>query len=174
MVMFKMACFLNWIFFNLGETIPEPKSMLEATAEANNLAAYATAKTFYMQSMEDLCGGNKPYLNPDVLVKKHEKTLQAALDQFVATRKLGGEEFSEPHLKRLNDEIRDAFDHFSNQNKSKNMFNVLGSAFLLLMWAIFCYIVSSILEFIYLPMSNLFFIFATFSFAVEIAYMGSK
>lgn len=157
-----------------GETGPEAKTLLEANAEASNLAAYQIAKSSYMKSMEDICGGNKPYLSPDNLVKSHEKNLQAALDQFWSTRKIGGDKFSEPYFKRLTDEIKEAFEHFNSQNLSKNVFNILGSAFLLLIWAIFCYIVSSILEFIYLPVSNLFFMFATFTFAVEIAYMGSK
>lgn len=35
-----------------GNELPEPKSMLEATAEANNLSAVASAKEMYSSSME--------------------------------------------------------------------------------------------------------------------------
>jgi hypothetical protein len=37
-----------------GEELPEPKTMLHATAEANNLAAVAQAKNLYTHDMEDV------------------------------------------------------------------------------------------------------------------------
>ena len=42
-----------------GNTMPEPKSMLEVTIEANNLVSLASAKELYNASMENLCGGEK-------------------------------------------------------------------------------------------------------------------
>ena len=39
--------------------MPEPKSMLEVTIEANNLVSLASAKELYLASMESLCGGEK-------------------------------------------------------------------------------------------------------------------
>ena len=38
-----------------GQDLPEPKSMLLATAEANNLAAVASAKVVYQRKMEQVC-----------------------------------------------------------------------------------------------------------------------
>ena len=35
-----------------GDELPEPKTMLQATAEANNLAAVASAKDMYTKDME--------------------------------------------------------------------------------------------------------------------------
>jgi len=37
-----------------GDDLPEPKSMLQATAEANNLAAVAIAKDNYTKEMEQV------------------------------------------------------------------------------------------------------------------------
>ena len=37
-----------------GQELPEPKSMLLATAEANNLAAVASAKVLYQRKMEEV------------------------------------------------------------------------------------------------------------------------
>ena len=42
-----------------GNTMPEPKSMLEVTIEANNLVSLASAKELYLASMESVCGGDK-------------------------------------------------------------------------------------------------------------------
>ena len=39
--------------------MPEPKSMLEVTIEANNLVSLASAKELYLGCMESLCGGDK-------------------------------------------------------------------------------------------------------------------
>merc|ERR1719516_863882 len=50
-----------------GSTMPEPKSMLEVTIEANNLVSLASAKELYLGCMESLCGGDKPYINDQVL-----------------------------------------------------------------------------------------------------------
>ncbi|KAL1430802.1 hypothetical protein MTO96_014667 [Rhipicephalus appendiculatus] len=59
-----MSYFKVYVNIFKGDELPEPKSMLEATAEANNLAAVATAKDKYTSGMEQLCGGDQPYLSP--------------------------------------------------------------------------------------------------------------
>uniref|UniRef100_A0A665WLG4 Atlastin GTPase 2 n=1 Tax=Echeneis naucrates TaxID=173247 RepID=A0A665WLG4_ECHNA len=74
--------FKAYIKIYQGEELPHPKSMLQATAEANNLTAVAGAKDMYSKSMEMICGGDKPYIAP--------------ADWSVVTRKMGGEEFCQP------------------------------------------------------------------------------
>lgn len=54
-----------------GDEMPEPKSMLKATSEANNLASLSESKDLYMNLMESVCGGEKPYLNEHVLDVEH-------------------------------------------------------------------------------------------------------
>ena len=39
--------------------MPEAKSMLEVTIEANNLVSLASAKEVYLSEMEACCGGDK-------------------------------------------------------------------------------------------------------------------
>ncbi|VBB26595.1 unnamed protein product [Acanthocheilonema viteae] len=78
-----------------GEDLPEPKSMLMATAEANNLAAVSTSKAHYVRRMEDVCGGDAPYMNSADLAAEHERCYKETINLFKATRKMGGEEFSE-------------------------------------------------------------------------------
>ncbi|XP_015786522.1 atlastin-3 [Tetranychus urticae] len=157
-----------------GDTIPGPKSMLEATAEANNLAAIASARDLYMSSMEEMCGGNKPYLNESLLQRKHEQYRSEALDCFLKFRKMGGKEIEEMYMKQLEESISTAFTHFCAQNKSKNMLNLFGSSFILLVWSFILYFCSKIFESIALPLSNLFFLCATCSFALLLTYTSSK
>ena len=102
--------------------MPEPKSMLEATAEANNLTAVASVKDSYVLAMEGICGGEKPFLNPKTLEVKHSDLRKEAIDCFDKIPKMGGKEFSESYREQLMMELDQAFEHFEAQNKSKNMF----------------------------------------------------
>ena len=54
-----------------GDEMPEPKSMLNATSEANNLASLSESKDAYIGLMESVCGGEKPYINEHVLDIEH-------------------------------------------------------------------------------------------------------
>ncbi|XP_072016798.1 atlastin-1-like [Amphiura filiformis] len=92
-----------------GNELPEPKTMLRATAEANNLAAVADAKEKYIKTMEQVCGGDKPYLSPEALLKHHETIKDAAMQLFTATRKMGGTEFSESYADKLLSEMEESF-----------------------------------------------------------------
>ncbi|XP_013786327.1 atlastin-2-like isoform X1 [Limulus polyphemus] len=105
-----------------GDELPEPKSMLEATAEANNLAAVASAKDHYCSGMEKVCGGERPYLNIRILEEDHLRLQEQAMDIFRTTKKMGGNEFSQCYQERLEEEIQEAFECFQKHNESKNIF----------------------------------------------------
>lgn len=55
--------------------------VLQATAEANNLAAVAGAKSVYTQLMEEICGGQKPYLGEGHLEAEHLRIRDKAIFQ---------------------------------------------------------------------------------------------
>jgi atlastin-3 len=165
------------VYINIfkGESMPEPKSMLEATAEANNLAAAASAKDYYMTSMENICGGSKPFLNPKVLAKKHEEFKCEAMNCFNKYRKMGGKEFSKAYIQKLLEEINTSFEHFEAQNKSKNMFNILGSPLILLLWCFICFLFSKIFDLVAItPMANLFSLLSSLLLCFAIAYIGLR
>ncbi len=72
--------------------------------------------------MEEVCGGDRPFMNPKSLETKHHELLKEAVDGFDKIPKMGGKEFSESYREKLLIELDQAFDHFEAQNKSKNMF----------------------------------------------------
>lgn len=74
---------------------------LQATAEANNLTAVAEAKDLYLQMMEHVCGGAKPFLATAHLESEHRHCMDSALRQFQNKRKMGGEEFSQIYMEKL-------------------------------------------------------------------------
>eukprot|EP00116_Pleurobrachia_bachei_P015946 sb/3476208/ len=77
------------------ETLPEPMTMLRATAEANNLSALASAQELYTEKMDEKVGGDHGFLNETDLLSHHTECCEAAEKEFNSTKKMGGPELSE-------------------------------------------------------------------------------
>ncbi|XP_010896869.1 atlastin-2 isoform X4 [Esox lucius] len=105
-----------------GEELPHPKSMLQATAEANNLAAVAGAKEIYNKGMEQMCGGDKPYMAADQLERGHNDLRKVAVKHFCSVKKMGGEDFCRRYQEQLEAELDEAFGNFVKHNDGKNIF----------------------------------------------------
>ncbi|XP_041353452.1 atlastin-2-like [Gigantopelta aegis] len=115
--------FKAYIKIYQGEELPEPKSMLQATAEANNLAAVSNSKNKYIKEMEEVIGGDQPYMHPDQVEKEHTQCLQRAERLFFQTKKMGGPEFSKRYSDQLREELDEAFENFKKHNEAKNVFS---------------------------------------------------
>ncbi|XP_054708674.1 atlastin-2-like [Uloborus diversus] len=107
--------------FQCGE-LPEPKTMLVATAEANNLAAVTNAKDHYCNAMEKICGGDQPYLRPNQLELHHNHLKNECEILFNYTRKMGGEEFSKQYCEKLLKELDLLYLNYKKHNEGKNIF----------------------------------------------------
>nr|KAG5710728.1 hypothetical protein BaRGS_035130 [Batillaria attramentaria] len=127
-----------------GEELPEPKTMLQATAEANNLTAVANAKNQYSKEMEEICGGQKPYLHPDSLDREHLRCLDRAIDLFHSTRKMGGPEFSKKFEDQLQEEIATMYENFLKHNESKNLFSAARTPAVLFSMVVSFYVVAAV------------------------------
>lgn len=127
-----------------GDEMPEPKNMLEATAEANNLASLSESKEIYMRGMEDVCGTEKPYVNEQVLEMEHLRIRDSALEVFNTRRKMGGEEYCLNYRKKLEQEVDEAFENFKGQNENKNIFKAANTPITLIAIAMICYVFSQI------------------------------
>uniref|UniRef100_A0AAG5CQ62 GB1/RHD3-type G domain-containing protein n=1 Tax=Anopheles atroparvus TaxID=41427 RepID=A0AAG5CQ62_ANOAO len=136
--------FKSYMAIYKGNELPEPKSMLVATAEANNLTAVAAAKEIYTQLMEDVCGGTKPYLSTAHLDSEHSRIKEKALHQFSSKRKMGGEEFSEKYREKLEQDLDESFVTFRAHNESKNIFKAARTPAVYFAIAIVMYILSGI------------------------------
>lgn len=140
--------FKAYIKIYQGDELPEPKSMLQATAEANNLSAVATAKDLYVKEMEKVCGGDHPYLSSSKLQRRHEKLKERAIETFKNTRKMGGSDFSATYEEKLAIEIDDSFVNFARHNESKNIFKAFRTPAVLFVLIAVTYLVSGIFGFI--------------------------
>ena len=117
--------------------LPEPKSILEATSEANNLATLSDAKYVYTNEMEKLCGGDKPYISGRNLYTNHTKARNDALEVFDKKKKMGGESFSCTFRTRLETEIRDEFERYKQFNEGKSFMKLINKTPIGLMVFIF-------------------------------------
>ncbi|XP_015218101.1 atlastin-2 isoform X2 [Lepisosteus oculatus] len=140
--------FKAYIRIYQGEELPHPKSMLQATAEANNLAAVAGAKDGYNKSMEQVCGGDKPYISPSELERRHEGFRESCVRQFCSVKKMGGEEFCRRYQDQLEAEIDEAYANFVKHNDSKNIFFAARTPATLFAVMVAMYIVSGVTGFI--------------------------
>ncbi|KAH0955471.1 hypothetical protein HN011_008540 [Eciton burchellii] len=136
--------FKSYINLYKGDELPEPKSMLVATAEANNLTAVAEAKDSYLKMMESVCGGTKPFLATAHLESEHQHCMDTALRQFQNKRKMGGEEFSQIYMEKLIKDMDDAFLQFKAHNESKNIFKAARTPAVFFAIAVTMYILSGI------------------------------
>ncbi|XP_066466379.1 atlastin-3 [Tiliqua scincoides] len=147
----KVSCrglleyFRAYIKIYQGETLPHPKSMLQATAEANNLTAVASAKDLYYTNMEKICGGDKPFVAQELLQMKHSEESALAVQHFQRIKKMGGKEFSQRYEDKLRKEIGELFEDFAKHNQSKNIFNTFRTPAIIFSFIMSLYLGSGIM-----------------------------
>ncbi|XP_036290956.1 atlastin-2 isoform X9 [Pipistrellus kuhlii] len=140
--------FKAYIKIYQGEELPHPKSMLQATAEANNLAAVAGAREIYCRNMEQVCGGDKPYIAPSDLERKHLDLKEVAIKQFCSIKKMGGDEFCRRYQDQLEAEIEETYANFIKHNDGKNIFYAARTPATLFAVMFAMYIISGLTGFI--------------------------
>ncbi|KAG7297694.1 hypothetical protein JYU34_018412 [Plutella xylostella] len=123
-----------------GSELPEPKSILAATAEANNLSAVAAAKDVYDNLMDEKCGGS--YLEPSRVRQEHARALDKALHRFHSSRKMGGDDLSQTYCQQLTKELEDQLATYLERNEAKNIFKFIGTPAVLGCLVVLGYLVS--------------------------------
>ncbi|KAL4710851.1 hypothetical protein ACJJTC_012943 [Scirpophaga incertulas] len=126
-----------------GEELPEPKTILEATAEANNLSAVAEAREVYDQLMEEVCGGTRPYLPPRSLEEEHQRARDKALHAFHARRKMGGDQFANTYSAQLLKELEEQFEQLRAHNEGKNLFRMASTPAALALVTLLCWLLAA-------------------------------
>ncbi|XP_077493448.1 atlastin-1-like isoform X2 [Amblyomma americanum] len=86
-------------------SLPQPKSVLQATAEASHSAAKEKSTRFYLEGMDKMPRGDL-----DRLRKAHAKLLNQATDLFRTAPKIGDESLSQSYLESLTKELQGHFD----------------------------------------------------------------
>ena len=170
-----LGFFKAYIDIFKGDEMPEPKNMLQATSEANNLASLAEAKDAYMSMMEAVCGGEKPYINEHVLDIEHCRIKDHALEVFSSRRKMGGEEFSRSYQERLEKDIEDNYANYRAHNEGKNIFKAANTPITFGAVAMLIYVVGQIFALVGLyPLANLLNLFMTLTFGLLTVWAYTK
>ncbi|XP_065185002.1 atlastin-1-like [Sycon ciliatum] len=133
-----------------GEDLPEPKSMLEATAEANNMTAVNTAMEMYRNGMKEICGPEKPFMAPTDLEEAHDQQREKALNVFRTTKKMGSKKFTDEYEEKLSVQIEEAYTQFVAGNNNKNVFNAARTPATLVVLLIVTHLMGYIFETFYL------------------------
>lgn len=96
-------------------------------------------------SLSQVCGGDKPYMGPEVLDREHAQIKDRAMDLFHSARKMGGSEFSRTYAEKLEEEIMELYASFVKHNESKNIFAAARTPAVLFAIMVVCYMVAGLL-----------------------------
>lgn len=69
-----------------------------------------------------VCGGDKPYMAPADLERRHDDFREHSVRYFRSVKKMGGDEFCQRYQRRLEAELDEAFGNFCKHNDGKNIF----------------------------------------------------
>uniref|UniRef100_A0A3Q2YII4 Atlastin GTPase 2 n=1 Tax=Hippocampus comes TaxID=109280 RepID=A0A3Q2YII4_HIPCM len=69
-----------------------------------------------------VCGGDKPYMAPADLERRHDEFREHSVRYFRSVKKMGGAEFCQRYQSRLEAELDRAFGNFCKHNDGKNIF----------------------------------------------------
>ncbi|XP_013923834.1 PREDICTED: atlastin-3-like [Thamnophis sirtalis] len=96
--------------------------------------------------MEKICGGDKPYVAPELLEAKHQEQNSRALEHFRRIKKMGGREFSQRYEDELMQELSDLFADLAKHNQSKNIFNTFRTPAILFGIIVVLYVTSGVTD----------------------------
>ena len=66
-----------------------------------------------------ICGSMRPYVNPDILSKEHQRILQDSIEYYKKIPKIGEQQFSQSYLNDLTDQIHKEYKVIIKKNENK-------------------------------------------------------
>ncbi|KAH6923438.1 hypothetical protein HPB50_001077 [Hyalomma asiaticum] len=105
-----------------GGQLPQPKSVLEATLEATNLAAKDKARSHYMNAMYSFRSSHPGRIHRSELEAYHARLRAEAIDLFQRMPKMGDEECARRYMAILESEIEKFRDDFFNATRNNATF----------------------------------------------------
>ncbi|XP_043540442.1 atlastin-2-like [Chiloscyllium plagiosum] len=103
------------------------------------------AKNYYQKAMEGLCGGDKAYLSPSKIRERHQVYLEAAIEKFRATKKMGSQALIMQSEDRLTRDISEMLLTYLKFNQSKNLFSIVRTPSAMLLLIISMHVLSGFL-----------------------------
>jgi len=135
-----LTYFKSYMEMYRSDTLPEPKTALQVTAEANNLSAKEKALMQYNRTMTQLT--KKGYVEAKKLDGIHETVRKDCLDMFRNVKKMGGTDFSASYLDQLTEQIDQAYSKYRELNDAKRSLAVIKTPLTLALMLLGAYILS--------------------------------
>ncbi|KAF6777707.1 hypothetical protein AHF37_02825 [Paragonimus kellicotti] len=107
----------------------------------------------------EVCGPDKPYMNPSDLEVAHTRAFTAAVQKFSKTRKMGGAEYSARYLERLQSTLQQLGNEYRVANTNKNIFQTFRTPAVFVVILVIFYLITGISEFIGLSTVTNMFLF---------------
>ncbi|XP_023244700.1 atlastin-1-like [Centruroides sculpturatus] len=153
-----------------NDDLPAPKTIFMATAEINNINAVHNAKKIYNDTMERICGGIQPYLNPRTLYLVHLEAKNKAIELFNNAYKMGGEEYSKSFCESLEKDIENLLQNYIVLNDSKNITKLVETPLILITIAIITHFLAKLFYLIdltfFLMICNIVFMICILSLGI--------
>lgn len=107
-----------------GKDMPEPKTVFEATAIADNFTAMNEARKMYIEKMEEWFRNTNSYMKPSEFRNViHAEIQDTCMQYFDSKWKVGGIEFSIKYRKELEVEIKVVLMKYLLTNEKRNKSN---------------------------------------------------
>lgn len=100
------------------------------------------------ETFSQVCGGDKPYMAPTDLERRHVEYKQESVQQFRSVKKMGGEDFCRRYQEQLEAELDEAYANFLKHNDGKNIFYAARTPATLFAVMFLMYIVSLVTGFL--------------------------
>lgn len=114
-----LECFKRYSEIFASDTVPEAMSIFDASSKFYNTNVVREEQTSYKTRMNNVCGSDKPYIQPEKLKNEHLRASKEAEENFKKQKLMGGDSFLEPYLKMLLDAIEKEYEEFEKINDSK-------------------------------------------------------
>jgi len=102
-----------------GDALPEPKSVLMATAEASNTILLNDCVNFYGDSMQRSVDNVDPFFKEHELMETHQRLKSETMAKFMEKPKLGGDEMTASFQRRIEESTEGKLNAFKAQNEQK-------------------------------------------------------
>ncbi|XP_061024671.1 atlastin-2 isoform X3 [Eubalaena glacialis] len=101
---------------NLVPLLLAPENLVEKEISGSKVTCRDLVEYF------KVCGGDKPYIAPSDLERRHLDLKEVAIKQFRSVKKMGGDEFCRRYQDQLEAEIEETYANFIKHNDGKNIF----------------------------------------------------
>ena len=146
--------FRSYVNIFNGDELPEPRSMLQATAEVSIMSQIKKSQKEYEILMDEVSSGEKTFYSAGVFQEKHEACMEAALEKFDSARKLGfdsGEDFIAQYRDQLKEQIEKLFlDKYVVKNEKNMVVCSNRTPWVLLSLAVILYVLAGIFNLLYI------------------------